>query len=437
MEQVFQAIAYLQEIYWSYIGWALICCTGLYLTVKSGGFQFKVLSNFKTNFNELLKEGKRGDRHGIHPFKLYFASIGGMVGIGNIVSVGAAVMIGGPGSIFWMWVACFSGMLLKYSEIYLGIKHRVSCGKGSFNGGPMYYLQEAFTGKLGKFLSYLFAVLLCVYGIEVFQFTVLVDRIEHTFHFDRIMIIAVLAVMSVYTVMGGIKRLSSICSVMMPFFMIGYIAVCLYIIGVNYGILPTVVIEIFRGAFEGHAPIGGFVGSTMLMAAYQGTSRAVYAGDIGVGFDSCVQSETMISDPRKQAQIAIYALFTDTFICMMTTLLLAVTGAWYSMNDAQSADVVSIVLSSYLPHADIFMTILLFFAGFTTVVAYFAVGVKNAMFISPKYGKWTYILLGICSFAYFPHFPADDVMQIMLFISGCLVLINVFGILKLIKEVKF
>lgn len=437
MEQILQAIAYLQEIYWSYIGWALLCITGVYLTIKSGGFQFKVLSNFKTNFNELLKEGKRGDRHGIHPFKLYFASIGGMVGVGNIVGVGAAVMIGGPGSIFWMWVACFSGMLLKYSEIYLGIKHRVSCGNGSYNGGPMYYLQKAFTGSLGKFLSYLFAVLLCIYGIEVFQFTILVDRIEHTFNFDRNIIIAILTIMSVYIVVGGIKRLSNICSVMMPFFMIGYIAVCLYIIILNYNALPVVLVDIFRGAFAGHAPIGGFVGSTMLMAAYQGTSRAVYAGDIGVGFDSCVQSETMISDPKKQAQIAIYALFTDTFICMMTTLLLAVTGAWYSMNNLPSDNIVPHVLSVYLPYADIFMTILLFFAGFTTVIAYFAVGVKNAIFISPRYGKWTYIILGIGAFAYFPRFPADDVLNIMLFISGCLVLINVCGIFKLIKEVKF
>lgn len=437
MEQLLQTIAYLEEIFWSYIGWVLICATGIYLTVKSRGFQFKVLANFKNNFRELRKEGKRGDRNGIHPFKLYFASIGGMVGIGNIIGIGTGVMIGGPGSIFWMWVACFCGMLMKYSEIYLGIKYRVSCGKGSYNGGPMYYLQEAFEGSFGKFLSYLFAALLCLYGIEVFQFTTLVERIEHTFNFDRSWIIGVLVLMCVYTVMGGIRRLSSICTVMMPMFMIGYIAICFYIIGVNLQTVPSIIAEIFVSAFAGHAPVGGFVGSTMIMAAYQGTSRAVYAGDIGVGFDSCMQSETMIVDPKKQAQISIYALFTDTFICMMTTMLLAVTGAWYSMNDLSPSEVISNVLSGYLPHADLFMTVLLFFAGFTTVTAYFAVGVKNASFISPKYGKWLYLVLGVCGFVYFPRFPAEDAMHIMQFLSGCLVMINVCGILKLIKEVKF
>ena len=227
------------------------------------------------------------------------------------------------------------------------------------------------------------------------------------------------------------------CSIMMPILMIGYLAVCFYIIGRNFHILPEVIVEIITGAFNGHAPIGGFVGSTMIMAAYQGTFRAVYAGDIGVGYDSCVQSETMIVEPKKQAQISIYALFTDTFICTMTTLLLAVTGAWHSMNDVSSSEVVSNVLAMHLPYADIFMTVLLFFAGFTTVVAYLAAGVKNAVFISPKYGKWSYIILGTLGLTYFSRFPADEIMPIMEFICGCLVLINIFGILKLIKKIEF
>src|ERR1700677_3007287 len=145
MEEILKAIAYLQDIYWSYVGWALICVTGLYLTIISRGFQFRVLANFRKNFHELRTEGREGKKlgkHGVHPFKLFFTSVGGMVGVGNVVGATSAVMIGGPGSILWMWIACFAGMLMKYSEIYLSIKHRVSCGNGSYNGGPMYYLQD-------------------------------------------------------------------------------------------------------------------------------------------------------------------------------------------------------------------------------------------------------------------------------------------------------
>ncbi len=434
METILDYIALLSNLLWEYIGFALICLSGLYLTITSRGFQFKVLADFKHNFRELVKEGRGKGKDGIHPFKLYFASVGGMIGLGNIVGVGAAVVIGGPGSIFWMWIASFCGMLLKYSEIYLGVKYRVSNGKGSYNGGPMYYLQAAFETK---FFAYLSAFLLCIYGVEVFQFVVLVDRIEHTFLFDRQLVIVGLLIAALYTVVGGVKRLANICSIMMPLFMFSYIALCLYIIGSNYALIPSVFYEIFHGAFNGHAPLGGFIGSTMIIAAYEGTSRAVYAGDIGIGYDSVVQSETRITDPKKQAQIAIYALFSDTFICMMTTLLLAITGAWTTMNHLPSANVVSNVLSHYIPHADLFMTILLFFAGFTTVVAFFTAGIKNASFLHPKYGKYIYILYAISAFIFFSSYKADKIYQVMLFVGGLLVLLNIWGILKLRKKIEF
>jgi alanine or glycine:cation symporter, AGCS family len=434
METILDSINLIQNLFWEYIGFVIICLSGIYLTITSRGFQFKTLRNFKYNFRELVKEGRGKGKDGIHPFKLYFASVGGMIGLGNIILIGGAVVIGGPGSIFWMWIASFCGMLLKYSEIYLGVKYRVSNGRGSYNGGPMYYLQAAFKTK---FFAYFAAFLLCIYGVEIYQFVVLVDRIEHTFLFDRQLVIIGLLMACLYTVVGGVRRLANLCSVMMPFFMLSYILICFYIIFSNYELLPSVFYEIFHGAFYGHAPLGGFVGSTMIMAAYEGTSRAVYAGDIGIGYDSVVQSETRITDPKKQAQIAIYALFSDTFICMMSTLLIAVTGAWHTMNDIPSANVVPNILSNYLPNADLFMTTLLFFAGFTTVVAFFTTGIKNASFLSPKYGKYLYITYAICAFIFFSEYKADKIYPIMFFVGGLLVLLNTWGILKLRNKIEF
>lgn len=434
METILDTVDGLQNLFWGYIGFISICTSGIYLTIISKGLQFKALRNFKSNFNDLRKEAKNSSEDGVHPFKLYFASVGGMIGLGNIISIGTGVMIGGPGSIFWMWVASFSGMLLKYSEIYLGVKYRVKNKKGGYNGGPMYYLQEAFKSKVFAYIS---AFLLCIYGIEIYQFVVLVDRIEHSFQFDRQLIIIGLLIISLYTVVGGVKRLANICSVMMPVFMLTYILMCFYIIFYNYAILPDVFYLIIDGAFHGHAPIGGFVGSTMMMASYQGTSNAVYSGDIGIGYDSVVQSETMISDPKKQARVAIYSLFSDTFICMMTTLIISITDAWHFLNHLPSANVVSNVLSDYFPYADLFITVLLFFAGFTTVVAFFTSGIKNAKFLSPKYGKYIYIIYAICAFILFSKYKADKIYPIMLFVGGLLVLLNTCGILKLSKKIEF
>lgn len=434
MEDILLIIQQINTIFWEYIGLVAILGIGIYLTYRSKGMQFKVLYNFKLHFNELRHEGRQTGRDGIHPFKLFFASVGGMVGIGNIVSVGAAIIIGGPGSIFWMWVTSFAGMLIKYSEIYLGIKYRISNGKGSYNGGPMYYLQAAFKNKIWAYLS---AFLLCIYGIEIYQFTVIVDRVEHTFDLDRSMVMICILMMCVYTVTGGIKRMANICSVMMPIFMVTYVLVCLYIISMNYQALPEIFFSIFHGAFNGHAPLGGFVGSSMLLVSSTGVARGVYASDIGVGYDSVVQSETMAEYPMQQARISIYALFADTFICMMTTLILAVTGAWHNMGHLSHEKVVPHVLSLYLPYADLFMTCLLFLAGFTTVVAYFSAGLKNAAFINNKYGSTIYIIYAICAFVFFSYYPADEIAPIMFFISGLLLLINVSGIIKLIKDVKF
>lgn len=434
MNRVFAIVVFLDDFFWTYIGWALITVAGIYLTVISRGFQFKALINFRCNIKEIFAAGADNTQDGIHPLKLYFASVGGMVGLGNIVFISTAVMIGGPGSIFWIIIASLSGMLLKYSEIYLGVKHRVRNSEGGFDGGPMYFLQKAFKPKI---FVYLFSFLLCLYGVEISNFLILVDRIEHSFEIDRYLVIGGLLLVVLYTVIGGINRLANICSLIMPIFMIFYVILTIYIIICNADVLPEFFITVVKSAFTGHAPIGGFVGSSMILAAYLGISKTVYSGDIGIGYDSIVQSETRVVNPKKQATLSIYALFTDTVICILTNTMLGITGGWYKLNGLAPSDIVSTVVADYIPYSDVMMTFLLFFAGFTTIIAYLSAGVKCAKFINPKYGKTIYFLYAIFAFIFFCSFPQRDVMIIMSLLSGMLVLFNVIGILRLRKDVEF
>jgi AGCS family alanine or glycine:cation symporter len=396
--------------------------------------QFRAIWNIWHNLREIGHEGRSSTNSGVHPFKLFFASVGGMIGIGNVVGVGAAIMIGGPGSIFWMWIASFCGMLIKYCEIYLGIKYRVRNNKGGYDGGPMYYLQGAFKSKVFACSA---AFLLCLYGVEVYQFAVVVERIEYSFNLDRNLVIFILIAMTLYTSMGGVHRMADVCSILMPIFMITYIGICMYIIIANYNSLPSVLSSILYGAFEGHAPIGGFVGSTFMISASTGVARSVYASDIGIGYDAVVQSETKIEDPCKQARMSIYALFADTFTCMMTTFIFATTGAWHSMSHLTPDKVVAEILSAYIPYTDWFITALLFLAGFTTVVAYLSAGIKSASFLSRKYGKPIYLCYTVISLTYFSRYNADQLMPLMLFVGGLLVLLNISGTVKLVKEIKF
>jgi AGCS family alanine or glycine:cation symporter len=357
-----------------------------------------------------------------------------MVGLGNIVLISLAITIGGPGSIFWTILASLSGMLLKYAEIYLGVKYRIKKPNGRFNGGPMYFLQKAFKPKI---FAYIFAFLLCLYGVEISSFLIIVDRLEHSFEINRYVIIIGLLITVIYSSVGGINRVANICSLIMPIFMIVYMLFATYIIVINIDVLPQFFETVFVSAFTGHAKLGGFLGSSVILSAYMGISKTVYSGDIGIGYDSIVQSETKIPHPHKQATLAIYALFTDTFICILTNTMLGVTGAWYTLNNLEPSDIVAQVLSGYITHSDFFMTLLLFFAGFTTIIAYLVAGMKCAQFINAKYGKTIYLLYAVFAFIFFCNFSQANVIIIMSFLSGMLVLLNVCGILRLRKDIKF
>lgn len=434
MENFFTLLETINNFYWGYIGWVVIFLTGAYLTIVSRGLQFRALFNFRSNIKEIMAQGGDASRDGIHPFKLFFASVGGMVGLGNIVGISLAMMIGGPGSIFWTVLAAFAGMLLKYSEIFLGVRHRQKNKKGGFDGGPMYYLRDAFKGK---FLASFAAFLICLYGVETYQFTVLVDRIESTFEFNRMAVIVGLLILLIYSSIGGIKRLANICTTIMPAFMLIYMLAAIYIIVVNAGLLPEFFALVLKSAFTGQAQVGGFAGGSMVLAAYLGMSKAVYSGDIGIGYDSIVQSETRIVNPKMQATLAIYALFTDALICVITNTMIGVTGAWHSLNHLEGSGIVASIMSDYFPYSDVFMTLLLFFAGFTTLIAYLAAGIKCVNFLSPRYGRIFYLLYAIFAFIFACNFSQDDLILIMELLSGLLVLINVIGIIKLHREIEF
>lgn len=429
----FTLLGSIDEFFWRYIGFTLVALCGLYFSYTTGFFQFKVLGQLKKTVCDLRKDGGDSDLAGTNPLRLYFASVGGMVGLGNIVGVVTAVLIGGPGALVWLWFASFSGMLIKYSEIYLGVKYRVANAQGGYDGGPMYYLRDAFGVK---WISTFVCVLLCVYGVEVYQFTVVTDTLSQTFSLPKTLVIVGLLLGTLYAGFGGVKRLANICSVIMPFFIIIYVIMCLWVIGDHIGEIPEVLKLCFHSAFNGHAALGGFAGSSMISGAQNGIARAVYSGDIGIGYDATIQSETQTMHPERQARMAIFSITTDAIVCTMSMLVVLVTGLW-KVGGMQASAYVAHAFSHYVPRIEYFMAILFFFAGYTTIIAYFAVGIKCAKFLSPIWGEKVYYLYAICAFPFFSFFDQSQVILIMSISGGLLMLCNLAGILKLRKDIKF
>lgn len=433
VDQFFNLIMVVDDFFWSHIGFSLVVVMGLYFTAKSRFFQFRTLFNLKKTIED-LRCVKGHDDQGINPVRLYFASVGGMIGLGNVVGVVTAILIGGPGAMVWLWIAAIFGMLIKYAEIYLGVKFRVKNDRGGYDGGPMYYLQEAFSLKAIPLIS---AVLLCVYGVDVYQFVIITDTLTNTFDLNKIAVIGTLIALVIYTALGGVNRLARICSILMPGFMVLYIVMCLYVIGLNVENLGPVLSSVFKSAFTGHAAVGGFAGSTLILAAQNGIARAVYSGDIGIGYDSTIQCETKTIYPERQARLAIFALLSDVIICTMSMMVVLITGLWYKTPVLLPSEYVATALSLHFPYMTYFMAVFFFLAGFSTIIAFFTVGMKCARFISTQWGERAYLLYGICAFSFFSFFDQSKVILIMSLSGGLLMLLNLAGIVKLRKHIQF
>lgn len=432
-KSIFSVLSEIDAFFWSYVGFSLIVIFGLYFTFVSKGLQFRVLASLPSTLRGLHRSAQENTQ-GVAPLKLYFASIGGMIGLGNIVGITTALTIGGPGALVWVWVASFCGMLIKYAEIYLGIKYRVTNGQGGYDGGPMYFLQKAFPFKGVAMLA---AFFLCIYGVETYQFLVITDTLTTTFSVPRLPIVLGLLALVLYSSLGGVKRLANICTLLMPGFIILYVLMCLWIIGSHFSHLPLLLTKICVSAFDGHAAVGGFAGSTFLIAAQHGIARSIYSGDIGLGFDSTLQSETRTLEPEKQARMAVFALLTDSIVCTMSIMVVLVTGLWCINPQLQPSQYVAQALGQHFPFIDIFIAVLFFLAGFTTIIVYFTVGLKNAQFLSKMWGSKIYIAYAVFAFIFFSYFDQADVILIMSLCSGALLLINLLGILKLRKEIHF
>lgn len=431
-------LTWLDSFFWGYVAFVLIILLGFSLSLKARFFQIRAFpSILKTFFSFLTKSnqtGQTGQTHqrGVHPLKAFFASVGGMIGIGNVVGIVTAIQIGGPGALIWVWVAGIVGGIIKYSEIYLGLKHRVCNESGGYDGGPMYFLQSAFKNR---FIPIFISMLLCIYGVEIYQFTVITDSLSSNFDLNRYAVMGSLLLLILYATAGGIQRVGKICSLIMPFFMLLYLTMSLWVIFQEIAILPGILKNVFISAFTGHAAIGGFAGSSVLLAIQHGVSRAAYSADIGIGYDSIIQSESNTVYPETQAKLAILGVCFDNLVCTMSILVVLVSGVWTEA--IEGSQLIQTALSQYFPYMNIFMPAFLFIVGYTTLIAYFCIGIKCAKFLNPQYGKKIYFCYGIVALLFFSFFDQANALLVMSLAGALLLITNLLGIFILRHEIVF
>lgn len=431
---IFDCLTSVDSFFWGYIAFMLIIFLGCSLTIQARFFQIREFPAIVRTFFRFLRKSS-SDVRGVHPLQAFFASVGGMIGIGNVVGIVTAIQLGGPGALFWVWVAALIGTVIKYSEIFLGLKHRVvNNARGSYDGGPMYFLRHAFKSRL---LPIFVACLLCIYGVEIYQFSVITESLSTNFELNRYAVIIVLLVLVLYASLGGVPRIGKICSLIMPVFMLLYASMALWVIFQEMDLLPGILKAVFTSAFTGHAAVGGFAGSSVILAIQHGISRAAYSADIGIGYDSIIQSESNTIYPERQARLAILGVCVDNLVCTLSILVVLISGVWKSIEPIEASQLVQTALSHYFPYMNIFIPIFLFIVGYTTMIAYFCVGMKCARFLHPNHGSKFYLGYGVVALLLFSFFDQSQALLVMSFAGALLLIINLLGIFRLRNQVVF
>jgi len=337
---------------WGTFGIVLLLGTGLICTVITGFFQIGHIRHwFKNTFGIMYGRGRIiNDAGALSQLRTFCTALCSTIGTGNIAGVSSAICIGGPGAVFWMWVAAFFGMMVKYSENVLGIYYRRRNVEGAWSGGPMYYLQDGLGSLrrckgLGRFLAVMFCVftMLASFGVgNMSQINKITINVEETFLSDVDMgyflgssnvnwgIGIVLMILAGFIILGGFRRLAAISERIIPFMSVMYIIGCAVIIVMNYAAVPDVFRSIFKFALGPQAAVGGVVGSSVKLAfntIKSGCKRGVFSNEAGLGSSVMAHANSCAREPVRQGMWGITEVFLDTFIiCTMTAIVVLSSG---------------------------------------------------------------------------------------------------------------
>ena len=335
---MWQVLYDLTDFLWGTPLMILMVGVGLYLTIRSGFFQFLGIPTWwKHTIGEVLHGDKSDDAKQKHegelkPFQALCTVLAGTVGSGNSAGVAAAIAVGGPGAVFWMWLIALVGMMTKMAEVTLSVAFRKKTPDGEYFGGPMHYMKEGL-GKIGKFLAgfYAIALLIMVLADACFvQPNTLATCVNDVFGVPLIVSGIIITVLSTIVILtGGVQKIGDFCGkFVMPMILL-YIVACLSVIIANIGSVPAAFGMIFKYAFAPAPAVGGFVGSTMTLAMARGASRGIFSNEAGEGTAATVHATAQTDHPAHQGMYGILEVFIDTIvICTLTSLAIICSGVW-------------------------------------------------------------------------------------------------------------
>ncbi|MBY5024749.1 sodium:alanine symporter family protein [Streptococcus suis] len=418
----------------------LLVGTGVYLTLRLGVFQ---VSKLPTAFRLIFSSDQSGQGD-VSSFAALCTALAATVGTGNIVGVATAITTGGPGALFWMWVAAFFGMATKYAEGFLAIKYRTKDANGQAAGGPMHYITLGM-GQKWKPLAIFFAisgVLVALLGMGTFsQVNSIATSMSASFGLAPQLVSIVTAISIAFFIFGGIEKISDVSTKIVPFMAILYILASITVLALHWEqLLPTLAL-VFKSAFTPAAAVGGFAGATVQQAIQRGIARGVFSNESGLGSAPIAAAAAKSDNPVEQGLISMTGTFIDTLIiCTLTGLTILVTGQW-SVEGLAGAPLTQAAFSTVFGQPGVLaLTISLVLFAYTTILGWSYYGERCIEFLFGTKSILPYRLAFIAMVALGGFLKLDLIWTIADIVNGLMALPNLIALLALspviIKETR-
>ncbi len=437
--------AYLSD----YILIVLLVGIGLFYTIRTRFVQVRCFGEgMKKVFGNISLRGEK-NKGGLSSFQALATAIAAQVGTGNIVGACGAILIGGPGAIFWMWIIAFFGMATIYAEAVLAQKTRVVQEDGSVLGGPVYYIRHAFKGGFGKFLAGFFAVaIILALGFmgSMVQSNSISEAISTAIPVIPTWAVGIaLAAICAIIFIGGIQRIASVAEKIVPLMAVIYLVLGLVILGINVTKIPEAFSLIFKYAFMPQALIGGAVGEAIKRAISQGAKRGLFSNEAGMGSTPHAHAQANVKEPHDQGVVAMAGVFIDTFVVLTITALVVITVLFTSGGSLATPEGLA---GSALTKANLMQTavgtalgnrtlgnaiiaICLTFFAFTTIISWNFFGKQNVQYLFGKKATVVYSVLAIAFIFLGSLFPNDLVWELADMFNNIMVIPNVLALAAL------
>ena len=374
------AIEQASDILWNSLLLFLLVGTGVFFTIRLRGVQLRRFGEgFHRVFGGFTLRGKKADDQGMSSFQALATAIAAQVGTGNITGCATALVSGGPGALFWVWVSAFFGMATIYAEAVLAQRYRTTVN-GKVTGGPAYYIRAAFKGTFGKVLAGVFSVLIILalgFMGNMVQSNSIGDAFHNAFGISHLAVGIVVALIAAFIFLGGVQRIAAVTEKIVPIMAAFYILGCIVILVMNHKALPGAFAQIFVLAFNPQAMAGGVAGVTVQQAMRFGVARGLFSNEAGMGSTPHAHALAKVNHPREQGAVAILGVFIDTFVVLTLTGLVLITSGLIPDGLTGTALTQAAFSQAFGGFGPVFIAICMFFFAFSTIIGWYFFGQSN------------------------------------------------------------